>query len=419
VANINKETIAMSLTTPKPTSLDPDAIDHLIASRQVGWSLPQPFYTDDAIFARDMEQVYRAHWLFAGHTTQIPNVGDYFLYNLGNDSVIVIRDEDGTVHAHHNSCRHRGSVLCVEPEGWVKKFVCPYHQWVFEKNGTLASARLMGADFDKSQFSLHPVAVEVVEGLIFLSFADNPPDFSEAKRASVAHLKPYQMANTKIIASEQYDLACNWKMIAENFRECYHCGNGHPEYCEIVIGSTLLEPHEKMAAIHADRRAHWQSLGLSTEIVDFTPQSWFHCTRYPFRPGYVSESLDGDPVAPLLGTLTDRDAGVFAIVSLPNFWLEASSDYVWTMRLTPLSPTRTIVDTWWSVRADAEEGKDYSVDCVTAFWKATGGQDWTFCVNNQAGVNSSRYVPGPYAPHEMGGVEVFEQWYLNCLKGQS
>jgi glycine betaine catabolism A len=391
------------------------SIEERIAARTPGWSLEQAFYTDAEIFAQDLERVYRRHWLFAGHTTQIPAPGDYFLFTLGDDSVIVVRDDEGSIRAHHNVCRHRGSQLCLEPSGQVKKFVCPYHQWVYEKDGRLASARLMPSDFEKSGFGLYSLPVEVVEGLIFLSFADDPPDFSIAARAYAEHLKPYEMEKTRIACAQQYDLATNWKMIAENFRECYHCGNGHPEYCEIVIGSNLVESGEKTRDILADRRAHWEKHGLSTQVMDFTPQTWYHCTRYPFRPGYVSESLDGQPVAPLLGTLTDRDAGVFAIVNLPNFWLEASSDYVWTMRLTPVSPTRTLVDTWWSVRADAEEGIDYNIERLTAFWRATGEQDWGFCVVNQAGVNSSRYRPGPYAPNEMFGVEVFEQWYLGCL----
>lgn len=390
------------------------AANGLITRQRPGWTLEQPFYTDEALFAQDMAQVFRRHWLFAGHTTQIPQTGDYFLFTLGDDSIVVIRDDDGEIHAHFNVCRHRGSHLCLEPTGNVKKFVCPYHQWVYEKDGRLASARQMPDDFDRAEFGLYPVAVQVVESLIFLCFADEPSDFTSAACDYRAHLAPYQMEQSKIAFAKQYDLTCNWKLIAENFRECYHCDKGHPEYCRVVLGTRASEAWEQVREVNAERKEHWQKMGLETKTTRFTPETWTHSVRYPFRPGFVSESLDGQPVAPRMGTISEADAGVFAIVNLPNFWLEASADYVWTMRVTPVSAKRTLVDVWWSVRADAIEGRDYEVEPLTAFWRATAEQDWTFCEANQAGINSTRYQSGPYALSE-ADVVVFIQWYLNQL----
>lgn len=392
---------------------DADIAD-LIAVRQPGWSLAQPFYTDPAILDLDMARIFRRYWLFVGHSVQIPKPGDYFLYEIGGDSIIVIRGDDGQARALHNTCRHRGSLVCLEPSGHVKKFVCPYHQWVYERDGALASARFMPEDFDRSGFGLHRAHLREVEGLLFISLADDPPDFDPVERDYRPYLKPYGLTRAKICHTARYDLKTNWKLITENFRECYHCGGGHPEYCRAVIGASMRDSPEEIQAVWEDRRRHWQRLGLPTEPVRFTPDIWHHVSRYPFRPGWVSESLDGQPVAPLLGDLTDRDAGVFAIVQYPNFWLEASSDYCWTMRTTPLEPTRTRVDLAWLVREDAVEGVDYEVERVVAFWKATGEQDWQLCENNQAGVNSSRYQPGPYAPCE-SGVETFLLWYLRQL----
>jgi len=389
-------------------------IDDLIAARRAGWSLDQPFYTDPAVFERDLERVFRRYWLFAGHSAQIPHPGDYFTYAIGDDSVIVLRGDDGQARALYNTCRHRGSAICTEPSGHVKKLVCPYHQWVYERDGALAAARFMPEDFDKSGFGLHRAPLREVEGLIFLSLADDPPDFDPVEQDYRPYLKPYGLTRAKICHRARYNLRTNWKLITENFRECYHCGGGHPEYCRAVIGASMKDSPEEMQAVWKERTEHWQRLGLETRAVHFTPDTWHHVTRYPFRPGFVSESLDGKPVAPLMGDLTDRDAGVFAIVQYPNFWLEASSDYCWTMRTTPLAPTRTLVDLAWLVREDAVEGVDYEVERVIAFWKATGEQDWKLCEDNQAGVHSSRYRPGPYAPCE-SGVETFIQWYLKQM----
>lgn len=148
--------------------------------------------------------------------------------------------------------------------------------------------------------------------------------------------------------------------------------------------------------------------------VDFDPATGFLCARYTMRPGFVSESLDGQPVAPPLGRLIDSDAGILAIVLFPNFWFEASGDYACSMRRTPLSPTLCEVEATWLVHPDAVDGRDHDPERVSAFWRITGEQDWTLCENNQAGVDCSRYQPGPYALVE-GGPETFVQWYLRQL----
>jgi Rieske 2Fe-2S family protein len=391
----------------------PAAIRDLVAARREGWCLEQPFYTDEAILRVDMERIFRRYWLFVGHTSQIPEPGDYFTYAIGGDSLIILRDDDGQIQALFNVCRHRGSQLCTEPFGHIRKLICPYHQWVYERDGALASARMMPEDFDKSSFGLHRASVRSVEGLIFISLAADPPDFTQAARDYTAHLLPYELEQTQVCAVRRYEVEANWKLITENFRECYHCPGGHPEYCRVVFGQGLDLPVSR-GENYRHRMQRYKNLGLETLSVDFSPDTWHHCSRYPFAYGFVCESLDGQPVAPLLGRLQDHDAGIFAIVMYPNFWLEASSDHVWTMQMTPLTPTRSEIILRWLVRADAVEGRDYDVERVMGFWTATSEQDWALCERNQAGVNSSHYQPGPYAPEE-SEVEIFVRWYLKQL----
>ncbi len=384
----------------------------LIARYRSGYSLEQPFYTDPVIFEQEWEKIWKRQWLFAGQLASIPNAGDYFLYNLQKDSVIIIRGKEGKVYAHHNTCRHRGSLICLEEKGNAPKLVCPYHQWVFEKDGRLLKARLMPEDFDVDAHGLFPVNVEVVEGLIFICLHNNPPDFEPIRRDYTPFLKPFEAAQAKLAFSCRYTLRTNWKLVAENFRECYHCGPAHPEYCNAVVGANL---REDISELLPQKQAEWQSKGLATELVDFSGMSTHFGIRYPLRSGVQSYSLDGKPVSIPMGQHPDYDAGVLGLVNYPNFWMDAVSDYIWTMRLTPLAADCTQIDLAWLVDAKAEAGKDYDPERLVQFWKITGEQDWALCENNFKGIESSHYQPGPYAPVEVD-VRRFVDWYIDSMR---
>ena len=213
----------------------------LLNSHQPEFSLAQPFYTSDEILNFEWQHIWQKNWLFAGNTAQIPRPGDYFIYNLQKDAIIIIRGNKGEVYAHYNTCAHRGSAICLEQKGNTAKLICPYHQWVYDKDGTLLNARMMPDDFCKDEFNLRSVHLEVVEGLIFICFAEDAPDFSLIKKSLAPYLSPYQINDAKVAAIKNYTLKANWKLVAENFRECYHCGGAHPEYCSAVIGANLRE----------------------------------------------------------------------------------------------------------------------------------------------------------------------------------
>lgn len=392
-------------------------VQALVESRRDGWSLERPFYTDPELFRADLDRVFFRYWLFVGHVSQVRETGDYFTYEIGDESIIVIRGRDGDVHALFNVCRHRGSRICLEAAGRAKKLVCPYHQWVYDTDGTLIAARHMPEDLDKAASGLHRASVRVMEGLIFISLAEEPLDFDPVVADIQPQLAPHELATAKICHTRTYEIRANWKLIAENFRECYHCPGTHPEYCRAVESAGAYEfggDADARRRYYENCQVRWKAFGLPIEPVEFSRDRWHHCSRYPFREGFVSETLDGRPAAPLMGRFTEPDMGVFAIVIFPNFWFESSADYAVTIRHTPVSPslTRTVVN--WYVHADAVEGKDYEVENVTAFWRATGEQDWKLCEDNQAGVNSRRYQPGPYSSHE-SEVNLFVQWYLDQL----
>jgi phenylpropionate dioxygenase-like ring-hydroxylating dioxygenase large terminal subunit len=384
----------------------------LVNRQESGFSLEQPFYTNNEIFNFEWDQIWQKNWLFTGNTAQIPKPGDYFIYQLQKDAIIVIRGNNGEVFAHYNTCTHRGSAICLQEKGNAPKLVCPYHQWVFDKDGTLLNARLMPDDFCKEEHHLRSVKVQVVEGLIFICLAESAPDFSSIEKSVSPYLKPFQIDTAKVACIKNYTLRANWKLVAENFRECYHCGGAHPEYCSAVIGANLREDTD---ALTATKQKEWNAKGLETELVEVTPGTTTYAVRYPLRPGVESYSVDGKKVSIPMGQHQDHDAGVVGLVNYPNFWMDAVSDYVWTMKVTAVDAATTNVEFCWLVDKDAVEGKDYDLNRLTEFWEITGEQDGQLCENNFKGIETKGYRPGSYAPVEDQVIN-FVDWCVGELK---
>jgi Rieske 2Fe-2S family protein len=392
-------------------------IDELVEEHKPGWSLTQPFYTDEKIYGLDLEKIYLNYWLYVGHKSQIPKPGSYFTVQLGSEPVLIVRGEDDQVRALINVCRHRGSMLCTDAAGQLKKLVCPYHQWVYDLDGTLRAAKLMPEEFDKTSFHLHQIHCRELEGFLFISFAQDPPDFDHLVSIYKPHMKMYDMEKTKVAYTGRYLVNSNWKLIAENFRECYHCGVGHPEYCSVIIGANLDQGRERAQGVRLEKNRTWESKGIPIYKSLFENQDiWYYCERYPYQPGFTTMSADGRPVSVPLGNLPDIDVGVWSIVQYPNFWLDINHDYAWAMHLLPVSATKTEVRAQWLVRADAVEGRDYEIDKLIWFWKTTAEQDWKLCEDNQAGVNSRYYRPGPYSDYAEGGPGQFVDWYLSAIR---
>lgn len=387
-------------------------VKELISNYKHGYSLEQPFYTSKEVFDAEWECIFKKHWLFAGNMAQIPKPGDYFLYSLQNDTIIIIRGNNGEVYAHYNTCTHRGSAICLQEKGNTTKLICPYHQWVFDKDGTLLNARMMPDDFCKEHYNLHSVHTKVVGGLIFISLAKEVPDFSTIEKSLAPYLLPFEINVAKVACKKNYLLKANWKLVAENFRECYHCGGAHPEYCSAVIGANLRENTDELTM---GKQKEWTAKGLATELVEVTSGKTTYAIRYPLRPGIESYSVDGKKVSVPMGLHKDHDAGVVGLVNYPNFWMDAVSDYVWTMKVTPVDTATTDVEFCWLVNTNAVEGKDYELKHLTDFWEITGEQDGKLCENNFKGIQSNAYKPGPYAPAEDQVVN-FIDWCVEQLK---
>jgi Rieske 2Fe-2S family protein len=403
-------------------------IDSMITRCQPGWSLPREFYSDEAVYRHDVDRIWRAGWLFAGHACKAAEPGDYFTVQVDIDSIIVIRGEDGAIHALHNVCRHRGSVICDNAAGHVSRLVCPYHQWTYGQDGRLLACRGMH-DIDKSQFGLRPVAVSEVEGLIFISLSGDPTPFKAARDVLAPFLKPQGLRRARVAKAADYVVKANWKLVWENNRECYHCNLNHPQYIKANYDhynadDTSDAVRAKIGAVVARTEQKWAALGLApthkdpgmTVFPDAKNDVWFSINRTPLSDGYLSESTDGKPAGPLMGDYRDADVGTLRMRTLPNFWNHSSCDHSVSTRLLPLGPQLTALRVWWLVDEKAIEGRDYQLASLTPFWQLTSEQDWEICERQQRGVNSTAYLPGPYSTFKEYNVAGFVRWYLDKLR---
>src|SRR6202163_2252967 len=155
--------------------MESNVIARLAANTKIGYSLDQKFYCDDAVFAADMERVVGRKWIVAGHVDRVRNKGDYFLFKVGNESIIIVRSDESTINAFYNVCRHRGSLICTEPAGSVARLTTGYHAWTYGLAASLIAARLMPADFEKKDNGLHPCHIRLFYGFIFLNLSDQDP----------------------------------------------------------------------------------------------------------------------------------------------------------------------------------------------------------------------------------------------------
>ncbi|MEW6158495.1 MAG: aromatic ring-hydroxylating dioxygenase subunit alpha [Verrucomicrobiota bacterium] len=397
-----------------------------------GWSLPRPFYSDANVYRYDIELIWRRAWLFAGHSCEIPAAGDYFTLEVEANSIVVVRGDDGTIRAFHNVCRHRGSLVCTEHSGRATRLVCPYHQWTYGTDGKLLACRGMPNEFDKSEFSLWPVATETVAGLIYINLAERPSDFGPAREMIGSFARPQGFERARIAKIVDYHVKANWKLVWENNRECYHCNINHPQYIKANFDhfnadDTTPGIRQQIEAAVERSERKWASTGLSathkqtgmTLFPDAENNIWYSANRTPLVEGYLSETMDGRPAAPLMGDYREPDVGTLRIRSLPNFWNHSSCDHGVSTRLLPAGPEATAIRVYWLVEGNAVEGRDYQLEKLMPFWQLTSEQDWEICERQQRGVNSIAYRPGPYSTFKEYNVDRFVQWYLKSLRRES
>ncbi|OLS53875.1 aromatic ring-hydroxylating oxygenase subunit alpha [Rhodovulum sulfidophilum] len=395
-------------------------LPRLLAERKPGYALERPFYTDPAIFEADLETIWYRDWLFAIPACELEKPGSFVTHKVGAYRVILVRGQDGTIRAFHNSCRHRGSIICKGAKGNLPKLVCPYHQWTYELDGRLLWARDMGPDFDASAHGLKPVHCRELEGLVYICLADAAPDFDAFADLARPYLAVHDLTDAKIAFESTIVENGNWKLVWENNRECYHCGGNHPGLCRSFTDDPTVTGI-KEGATPPHLQAHFDRMEAQGYPAQFRMSSDFQyrLARMPLLPGARSFTMDLKPaVTRILGRVRDDTAGTLLKYHYPTTWNHFLPDHSILFRITPLTATTTEVTTKWLVHKDAVEGRDYDLTRLTEVWTVTNDEDRRVVEDNQQGIDSPAYEPGPYSPVHETGVMGFVDWYCNTMTGR-
>jgi Rieske 2Fe-2S family protein len=388
---------------------DYSRVRHLLQSRRPGHALPQGLYTAQDAFEFDMRSIFARSWVLAGLACELPSPGAALALTVGTSPIILLRDKAGDIRGFHNSCRHRGAMVCPPGRSQRPVLVCPYHQWTYDLTGKLISARRMQAEFDPASHHLLPIHVRDIAGCLYVCLAEDPPPIEAYAEGLAPLLAPHDLPHAKLAHEAVFVEKANWKLVMENARECYHCAARHPDLA-------LTFPTEVRAHFAADEagrvarfEARMQAAGLP---VGPTMGAWWQAIRFPLNEGVVSMTIDGKhAVRRLMVDREDGDIGSVRFATEPNSFCHALADHLFVFTAEPSGPQETIVTTKWFVHRDAVEGEDYDLDSLVALWLNTNKQDIELVENNQRGVNSLGYVPGPYSEEAEALVGRFTNWY--------
>jgi glycine betaine catabolism A len=352
-------------------------------------SLPQKYFVSPDVFAEEQKKIFSRHWLLVGHQSQVPSPGDYIVQVVNRESLIVIRDKDEKIRGFYNVCRHRGTRLKEDACGHVSAIQCPYHAWTYALDGRLIGAPHMDevAGFDKAEYSLHPVNLALWEGFIFVNLEKNPTrlrtetgarqvpgDYIPLEKWFAPLNKKFSHWNISILRTAkriEYDVRANWKLMFENYSECYHCPGVHPQLQKV-------SPYDS----------------AENDLRDG-----------PFLGGFMkinpgkSLTMSGNACAAFVGKIENLQQ-VFYYSIFPNMLLSLHPEYVMVHQLWPQSPERTLIVCDWFFHPDAFTRKDFKPEDAIEFWDMTNKQDWHVCELSQQGIPSRAYEPGPYSPRE-------------------
>jgi phenylpropionate dioxygenase-like ring-hydroxylating dioxygenase large terminal subunit len=402
------------------TALSKTALLELILDYRPGMGLHSEFYLNEDIFAYESEAIFGMHWILAGHITQL-TAGSYRSVTVGTESILLSMDKAGNVYGHYNVCRHRGCALASADITVAPKIVCPYHSWQYALDGKLMFARGMPDDFNLAAYSLKPCGIFIFEGLIFVNLSSTTdPRFDKAIEDARYFLGPLNIGHTKIAAGKTWDVHANWKLLVENFEECYHCLSIHPEYSRIMAHAVpeSTGSKEQVQQWELNRDEWYRDLatkGLTHGWVAPSADQHHFCARVPFNKGIETQSIDGQLVSTLLGRRSQSDGGSTSFRVWPISFVIGCPDHIILVSFLPVTAQKSVVTATWLVDKDAREGTDFHSDKLTALWAVTIEQDNWAVELTQPRIASKGYEAGPFSESEEYS-SLFVQWYLSRLK---
>ncbi|HMT04559.1 MAG: aromatic ring-hydroxylating dioxygenase subunit alpha [Solirubrobacterales bacterium] len=381
--------------------LNADDVARSLRPLEAASMLPPAAFVDQEVFDWEMKNLFLGGWICLGHISQVAEQGRFIRREMGPDSIVVVGGEHGQPHAFLNVCRHRGARVVVEPEGKVKRRLqCPYHAWSYALDGSLVAAPHMDEieDFDKSCFGLIPVRMAVLGGLILVDLSGEAPEPDDHVGELIEHLDRYRTADLVSGGRAEYDVAANWKGIAENYNECLHCPGVHPEL-------NALSDYQSGEYIQGEGSWCGGSMVLTAEDAATMGKEGGHAGNRSRIEGLSEED--------------DRTILYFAL--FPNALVSMHPDYVMLHTLYPRGPGRTEVICEWFFERRAVEAGDFDPTDAIEFWDQTNRQDWDICQLAQLGVATTGYTAGRYSDQE-GTVHEFDSLvagrYMEALEGR-
>ena len=375
----------------------PDRPSQLL--ERVEQTLPTSHYLDAEHHARELDAIWYRSWLCVARSEQLARPRDFLVAEIGDQSVLVCRGSDDRLRAFHNTCRHRGSLLCQERAGRFRggSIVCPYHGWTYSLSGELLGARhqLSQPDFRQSDYSLHSVAVGEWAGFVFLNLrAGDVPPLASTLDDLPERFASWRISDLRVGHRLEQTLACNWKVFWENFSECFHCPGVHPELCRIVPT---------------------YGRGL-TDAADAPEPSAPTAEGAPLAAGALSWTLDGtSPLPPLPGLDSHEQAqGQTFATLLPTMFVVGHRDYVRSVRVRPLSVEQTELVVEWLFQPETLARADFDLKRYVALGRLVVEQDARVCEINQRGLHCLRHDHGVLVAQEYGVYE-FQQWVRRSL----
>ena len=355
---------------------------------------PGVVYHDERVFREDLERFYYRYWLNVGRQERIPNPGDFFTRTIGRESVIFIRGQDGAVRGFYNVCRHRGTRLVEAERGEkLRSIVCPYHAWTYSTEGALVGTPHMDdvRDFDRADYGLHPVRTEAWGGFIWATLDPKGASLRASLGDFLDRVGHVRFEDLRLVDRRVYEVDANWKILAENFSECYHCAPIHP-------GLNRVTPY------YRGENVGWLARGRR---------------RQPWNGGWVDFAGDYNSMTvsgytkrpPLKGLREDERRRIYYYLVFPNLFFSVHPDFLMIHRDWPTSPGHSVVECEWYFDPDvmAEPGFDPS-DAVD-MWDEINRQDWAICEQTMRGVRSRAWTGGRFSQQEPL-VHDFDKYYV-------
>ena len=353
-------------------------------------SLEARYYVSAEIFALETERIFRRDWLCVGRDDDTPEPGDYRTCEIEGEPLLLLRGDDGDVRGFANVCRHRGAVLCEKPRGRIPRaLICPYHAWSYDRSGRLLAAPTMRSDqLDTSALGLARVAAQSWQGFLFVNLSAHPRGLVETYAPMETRLAPWSLERLVEAHRLEYDVAANWKLLFQNYSECYHCPSVHPALSRMSASDSAA--NDILSGLF---------LGGPMQLEDGVDSMT------------TSRAACGS-LFPGLSAIERRR--VYYYTCFPTMFVSPHPDFVLVHRLHRIAVDRTHVVCQFLFSPEDVGEPSFDPRPAVEFWDLTNRQDWAVCESVQKGMASSRYEPGPYSDWESVLVE-FDRHYLDAL----